>query len=92
MLTAAEKALVLPSDNSGLGAMQSSSNGTLVDTRLVLEKASLMSGKRDRLQGLKLLFEWAEKMQDEGGEMQWIRKEVLERLKAQVWVMAMRNG
>jgi anaphase-promoting complex subunit 1 len=57
----------------------------------MLEKATLMSGKKDRLHGLKLLFEWASKMQDEGREMQWIRREVLERLKAQVWIMAMEN-
>jgi anaphase-promoting complex subunit 1 len=62
-----------------------------VDIRLVLENATLTSGKRDRLQGLKLLFEWANKLQNEGHEMQWIKKEVLDRLKAEVWVMG-RDG
>lgn len=71
--------------------MHTGTEATLVDTRLVLEKASLMSGKRDRLQGLKLLFEWAGKMQDEGKDLQWIRREVLERLQAQVWVMGMKK-
>jgi anaphase-promoting complex subunit 1 len=86
MLTTAEKALVLPPENIGASLMHAGTEGTLVDTRLVLEKATLDSGKRDRLRGLKLLFEWANKMQDEGKEMQWIRREVLDRLKASVWM------
>jgi anaphase-promoting complex subunit 1 len=88
MLTTAEKALVLPPRNAGASLAHATTEGTLVDARLVLEKASLNSGKRDRLQGLKLLFEWANKMQKEGKEMQWIRREVLDRLNASVWMMA----
>jgi anaphase-promoting complex subunit 1 len=91
MLTTAEKALVLPPDSNGGNIINAATEGTLVDTRLLLEKATLLSGKRDRLQGLKLLFEWASKMRDDGREMQWIRREVVERLKAQVWMMAMEN-
>jgi anaphase-promoting complex subunit 1 len=87
MLTTAERALVLPPDNFGASIVHANPDGTLVDTRLVLEKATLNSGKRDRLLGLKLLFEGASKMQAEGKEMQWIRREVLDRLKATVWGM-----
>lgn len=89
MLTAAERALVIPPESSVGRASQAGSEGTLVDTRLVLEKATLHSGKRDRLQGLKLLFEWAGKMQREGRKMQWIRREVVDKLRAKVWVMSM---
>jgi anaphase-promoting complex subunit 1 len=92
MLTTAEKALVLPPDNNGGSVLHAGTEGTLIDARLVLEKASLMSGNKNRLLGLKLLFEWASKMQDEGKEMQWVRREVLEKLKAQVWMMAMEGS
>lgn len=87
MLTTAERALVLPPDTADSIVVHATTEGTLVDTRLVLEKATLSSGKRDRLLGLKLLFEWANKMQVEGREMQWIRREVIDRLKAAVWMM-----
>jgi anaphase-promoting complex subunit 1 len=40
--------------------------------------------------GLRLLFEWAEKEIEEGRELQWVRAEVLESLKARVWMLA--NG
>jgi anaphase-promoting complex subunit 1 len=90
-LTTAERALVLPPETNGGNMLNAATEGTLVDTRLILEKATLRSGKKDRLHGLRFLFEWASKMQDEGREMQWIRREVLEKLKAQVWIMAMEN-
>jgi anaphase-promoting complex subunit 1 len=87
-LTKAERALVLPPDRGGASDIHAGTEETVVDARLVLENASLDSGKKDRLLGLKLLFEWADKAMSEGREIQWIRKEVVERLKARVWMMA----
>jgi anaphase-promoting complex subunit 1 len=87
-LTKAERALVLGTE---YGAAGMDTETTLVDTRLVLEKASLDSGKRDRLQGLKLLFAWKEEIERRGGEMHWIRGSVVDGLKARVWLMGSEN-
>lgn len=87
-LSKAERALVLPPDHGGASDVHAGTDETVIDARLVLENASLDSGKRDRLLGLKLLFEWADQEMSEGMNMQWIRREVIERLKARVWVMA----
>ncbi|KAL5323485.1 hypothetical protein ACEPPN_008022 [Leptodophora sp. 'Broadleaf-Isolate-01'] len=87
-LTKAERALVLPSDQGGAGDVQAGTDETVVDARLVLENVSLDSGKRDRLLGLRLLFEFADQSASEGKDMQWIRREVVDRLKAKVWMMA----
>ena len=84
--TSAERALVLPSGEKPLARGM---EGTLVDTRLVLEKATLESGNRARLEGLKELFAWAEKMMESGREPEWIRNEVVEALKARVWMLSM---
>jgi anaphase-promoting complex subunit 1 len=86
-LTKAERALVLPPDHGGASDMHAGTDETVVDARLVLENATLDSGKRDRLLGLRLLFEWADQATSEGRDMQWIRKEVVERLKARVWML-----
>lgn len=88
-LSKVERALVLPSDQGGASDVHAGVDGTVVDARLVLENASLESGRRDRLEGLRLLFEWAERETSEGRDIQWLRREVVERLKARVWVMAM---
>jgi len=87
-LTKAERALVLPPDNGGASDVHAGTAETVIDSRLVLENATLDSGKRDRLEGLKLLFEWAEKEVSEGKEVQWIRMEVIQKLKARVWMLA----
>lgn len=87
-LSKAERALVLPPDHGGATDVHAGTDETVVDARLVLENASLDSGKRDRLLGLKLLFEWADQATSEGMDTQWIRREVIERLKARVWMMA----
>lgn len=87
-LTKAEIALVLPPDRGGASDVHAGTEETVVDSRLVLENATLESGKRDRLLGLRLLFEWADQATTEGREMQWIRKEVIEKLQARVWMMA----
>ncbi len=87
-LTKAERALVLPPDHGGASDIHAGTKETVVDARLVLENATLDSGKKDRLLGLKLLFDWADQATNEGRETQWIRREVVERLKAKVWMMA----
>lgn len=87
-LTKAERALVLPPDLRPSSNSQTGTEQTPVDARLVLEHATLDSGSRDRLMGLRLLFEWAEKEIEGGRELQWVRREVLERLKARVWMLA----
>jgi anaphase-promoting complex subunit 1 len=85
-LTKAERALVLPPDQGGASDIHAGTKETVVDTRLVLENASLESGKRDRLLGLRLLFEWADGRLREGKNMLWIRREVVEKLKGRVWM------
>ncbi|KAJ8063692.1 hypothetical protein OCU04_007557 [Sclerotinia nivalis] len=85
-LTKAERALVLPPDHGGPRDIHAGTEQTSVDSRLVLEHATLDSGNKDRLLGLRLLFEWADKAMEEGREMRWIRKEVVQRLRAKVWV------
>ncbi|RDL32567.1 Uncharacterized protein BP5553_09023 [Venustampulla echinocandica] len=87
-LTKAERALVLPPDHGGASDIHWGTKETVVDARLVLENDTIDSGKRDRLLGLRLLFEWADRNVAEGKEMLWIRSEVVERLKARVWMVA----
>jgi anaphase-promoting complex subunit 1 len=86
-LTKAERALVLPANHGGASDIHSGTDQTVVDSRLVLENATLDSGKRDRLLGLRLLFDWADRATSDGKDMQWIRREVVERLKARVWML-----
>ena len=85
-LTKAERALVLPPDQGGARDIHAGTNSSIVDVRMVLEHSTLESGKRERLEGLKLLFEWADKRVREGRELRWIRGEVVEGLKARLWV------
>lgn len=87
-LTIAERALVLPPNHGGATDVHAGTSETVVDARLVLEHATLESGKKDRLLGLRLLFDWADQATSEGRDVQWIRREVVERLKAKVWMMA----
>jgi anaphase-promoting complex subunit 1 len=87
-LTKAERALVLPPNHGGSSNLLAGTAQTAVDARLVLEHATIDSGNRDRLMGLRLLFEWAEKEIEQGKELKWVREEVLEKLKARVWILA----
>ena len=79
---------MLPPDQGGASDVHRGTKETPIDSRLVLENASVESGKRDRLLGLRLLFEWADRRLSEGKEMIWVRKEIVERLKARVWVLS----
>ncbi|TQS36740.1 hypothetical protein Golomagni_02801 [Golovinomyces magnicellulatus] len=88
-LTKAEKALVLPTLAGGSCDRDIEARGNVVDARLVLEKATLESGKKDRLLGLRLLYDWIDRAVSENREPLWIRKEVVERMKTKMWLMIM---
>lgn len=86
-LTQAERALVLSHDHGGPSELHAGTQETVVDARLVLEHATVESGKRERLRGLRGLFVWADERAREGKEMKWIRMEVVQRLKARAWML-----
>ncbi|MCJ1454677.1 Anaphase-promoting complex subunit 1 [Mycoblastus sanguinarius] len=76
----AEQALVLPADAGS--SVYRGTRGTVVDDRLVLEKACVGSGRSERLWNLRILFAWADglsRREEEGG---WLGKEVIDGLRA----------
>ncbi|KAI8251309.1 Negative regulator of mitosis [Colletotrichum sp. SAR 10_98] len=94
-LTYAERATVLDRSASTEGAAGESS-GSSVDARLVLER-SMDGTSRERLCGLKMLFEWADrraqigakekgKVADEKDLEWWMRDSVVEELKGRVFL------
>ena len=83
----AERTLVLPTEGTLL--LYNKTRTTVVDDRLVLENACLDSGKTERLWNLRLLFAWADRARRTKGELRWIGKEVVEALRASVWLVAM---
>ncbi|KAF9871267.1 20s cyclosome subunit (apc1) [Colletotrichum karsti] len=93
-LTHAERATVLDRSASSEGAAGESS-GSSVDARLALER-SVDGASRERLCGLKMLFEWADrrdqivvkgkKAQDDKDEEWWMRNSVVEELKGRVFL------
>lgn len=76
----AEQALVLPADTGTL--IYKGTRGTVVDDRLVLERACMGSGRSERLWNLRNLFAWAEGVSRRGEEWGWFGKEVVEGLRA----------
>jgi anaphase-promoting complex subunit 1 len=58
-------------------------SGTVVDERLVL-RAQARSWRRDDLWNLRVLFEWAERAQESSGNLRWLGREVVERLRVVV--------
>lgn len=78
----AEQALVLPAESGTL--LNKGTRGTVVDDRLILEKACLESGKSERLWNLRILFAWADGVSRRGEEWSWFGKEVVEGLKARL--------
>ncbi|KAK4697390.1 hypothetical protein P7C71_g689, partial [Lecanoromycetidae sp. Uapishka_2] len=76
----AEQALVLPAETASLS--YKSTRGTVVDDRLVLERACMGSGRSERLWNLRILFAWAEGVSRRGEEWGWFGKEVIEGLRA----------
>lgn len=94
-LTHAERAMVL--DRSGGEGGSEEAATTEVDARLALE-SGLDGWSRESLEGLRLLFEWAEKRassknlgeatDDSEGEGWWLRDSVVEILKGKAWLAA----
>ncbi|KAI9799150.1 MAG: Anaphase-promoting complex subunit 1 [Piccolia ochrophora] len=89
-LDEAERALVIPPDAGN--PVHAGTAGTVVDARLMLEKACLGGDRADRLRNLRLLFAWAERAEREGGKLRWVTSEVVERLKAAVWLAEREEG
>ena len=79
-LSRAEQALVLPDDVESL--LHKGTRGTVVDDRLVLERACMGSGMRERLWNLRIMLAWADGLERRGEEWRWIAKEVVEDLRA----------
>lgn len=77
--TEVERELVLP---TGGRMIQKGLGTTLVDTRLVLQNCTVDAGKRDRLEGAKGLFEWAQGMAENKNEPRWVRREAVLDVKA----------
>ena len=78
----AEQALVLPPDVGS--ALYKGTRGTVMDDRLVLEKACVSSGSSERLWNLRILFAWAEGVDRDGEQCAWLGREVVEGLKLKV--------
>lgn len=76
----AEQALVLPADAGSM--VHKGTRGTVVDDMLVLERACMGSGMRERLWNLRILLAWADGLSRRGEEWRWIGKDVVEGLRA----------
>ena len=81
----AERTLVLPTEGTLL--LYSKTRTTVVDDRLVLEKACLDSGRTERLWNLRLMFAWADRARRTGGELGWMSKETVEALRTATWLV-----
>ncbi|MCJ1391678.1 Anaphase-promoting complex subunit 1 [Xylographa bjoerkii] len=82
----AERTLVLPVE--GTMALYNSTRSTVVDDRLMLEKACLGSGRAEKLWNLRALFAWADMLSNRGEKLNWLGEEMVVRLKAAVWLIA----
>lgn len=86
-----ERALVLPSDVGN--PVHATTESTLVDARLLLEKIYITGDRADWLRNLRLLFAWADRVEREdevgGGRLRWIKREVIDGLRAAVWMALM---
>jgi anaphase-promoting complex subunit 1 len=109
-LDKSEGALVLPPDAGNV--VNANLDETVVDTRLILERGSLGSEKRDRIVGIKLIFAFVDalaKLKKNGpnrssGEdfagtdnqavagTRWISREVVDGLRALVWMSEVNQG
>ena len=81
----AERALVVPPTTTGVGEAARGTRGTVMDERLVLERA-VREGRSERLWGLRVLFAWAEGVGREGRRVGWLGEEVVGGLRARVWL------
>lgn len=83
--------------SGGLGATHSAVQDastmetTLIDARLMLEIACLDADRADRLRNLRLLFAYADRAEREGVPLRWIKREVVDRLRAAVWMILMQE-
>lgn len=82
-----ERALVLQSDAGS--PVHASTETTLVDTRLILERACQKYDRADQLRNLRLLFAWADRIEGEGGRLRWVKREFVDRLRASIWMALM---
>jgi anaphase-promoting complex subunit 1 len=81
-LNKSERALVLPPD---LGLpVHASMETTMVDMRLVLEKACLTGDNADRLRNVKLLFAFVDQLGNQNPR--FLTKEIIDGLRAAVWM------
>lgn len=81
----AERALLLPSDGGELGSSLSKLiRSSVIDDRLILETTCLDSGRREQLWNLRLLLRWAEECNRRGEGLEWLRLEVVARLRTKV--------
>ena len=78
----AEQALVLPDDAGTL--VNKGTRGTAVDDRLMLERACMGGGMRERLWNLRIMLAWADGLERRGEEWRWIAKEVVEDIRARL--------
>ncbi|KAL6721067.1 Anaphase-promoting complex subunit 1 [Lecanora helva] len=78
----AEQALVLPAEVGSL--VYRGTRGTVVDDRLMLERACLESGRAERLWNLRILLAWAEGVKRRGENLGWFGEEVVEGLRARL--------
>ena len=81
----AERALVSPPPDTAM-ALHKLVRTTVVDDRIVLETACLESGRAERLWNLRLLFAWADSAKEKGERLGWLGEEVVEGLRAAVWL------
>ncbi|MCJ1295138.1 Anaphase-promoting complex subunit 1 [Xylographa carneopallida] len=81
----AERTLVLPVE--GAMVLYNRTRSTVVDDRLMLEKACLNSGRAEKLWNLRILFAWAVMMKRRGEKLNWLGDERVGRLRAAVWLM-----
>ena len=81
-LDRSERALLLPMD---AGAPSNAwLESTIVDTKVVLEKACLQGGNADRLRNVRLVFAFVDKLGE--GKGLWLGGETVDRLRAGVWM------
>lgn len=77
----ADVGFIIPLDPNS--SVHTDMSGTVVDERLVL-RAQARSWRRDDLWNLRVLFEWVERAQESSGNLRWLGREVVERLRAVV--------
>ena len=95
-LDSATRAKALPPEVAGgamlLHATAAAGRTTEADDRLALERECMVSGKAERLWSLKALFAWVESGRGEQTGAEWLGREALEGLRAQVMLKGSRGA